>query len=265
MVNLVHCCIASVQTSVLIGKVRDKEELQPSDTKICHCGRHAKSRMQEFCTSHEQGGLTRCPCVRKGRQCYKSCRCFNCKNKPSNSSGEPVNGCRCGEAGKKTGNVCTDIPGQRRTKCPCYNSGSSCSTERCNCKGCDNSFGKGEAHSKDKKKKLGKCTSSPSPLKRKRGIDFMEENNSEASLGSWTATETCLLDAVESFLHCTCFLPTGENITHLYNHVVNSRFARELRLLASEKTKKQVEGKLNFEKNKSIAARTLAYGIDALN
>ena len=54
-------------------------------------------------------------------------------------------------------------------------------------------------------------------------------------------------------------------IAHLYNHVVNSRFARELRLHASEKTKKQVEGKLNFEKHKSLAARTLAYGTDALN
>ena len=85
------------------------------------------------------------------------------------------------------------------------------------------------------------------------------------SLSSWTNIETCLLDAVESFLHCTCFLPTKENLTHLYNYVVNSRFARQLQLHVNEKTKKQVEGKLNFEKNKCMAARNLAYGVDAIN
>ena len=161
----------------------------------------------------------------------------------------------------------TDVPDQRRSKCPCYTSGSSCSADRCKCKGCGNSFGKRTAGKKDVKKKKSstKCTSSPSPLKRKRTMDFLKESNSFVSLGSWTNIETCLLDAVESFLHCTCFLPTKENLTHLYNYVVNSRFARQLQLHVSEKTKKQVEGKLNLEKNKCMAARNLAYGVDAIN
>ena len=116
-----------------------------------------------------------------------------------------------------------------------------------------------------KRKRSTKYTSSPSPLKRKRTMDSLKESNSSISLGSRTNTETCLLDAVESFLHCACFLPTKENLTHLYNYVVNSRFARQLQLHVSEKTKKQVEGKLNFEKNKCMAARNLAYGVDAIN
>ena len=32
-----------------------------------------------------------------------------------------------------------------------------------------------------------------------------------------------------------------------------------------KRRKKQVEGKLNFEKNKCMAARNLAYGVDAIN
>ena len=96
-------------------------------------------------------------------------------------------------------------------------------------------------------------------------MDFLKESNSSITLGSWTNIETCLLDALESFLHRTCFLPTKENLKHLYNYVVNSRFARQLQLHVSEKTKKQVEGKLNLEKNKCMAARNLVYGIDALN
>ena len=105
------------------------------------------------------------------------------------------------------------------------------------------------------------CPSNP----QKRAIDFSKESNSSISLGSWTNTETCLLDAVKSFLHCTCFLPTKENLTHLYNDTVDWRFARQLQLNVSEKTKMQVDGKLNLEKNKCIAARNLAYGVDAIN
>ena len=81
-------------------------------------------------------------------------------------------------------------------------------------------------------------------------MDFLKESNSSISLGPWTNTKTCLLDVVESFLHCTYSLPAEENLTHLYNHVVNSRFARQLQLHVSEKTKKQVAGKLNLEGNK---------------
>ena len=88
------------------------------------------------------GKVTRCPCARKGQQCSKSCRCSNCKNKaPSN---ETQRACRCGKGGKTTERVmrasCIDIPGKRRSTCPCYGSGTPCS-DVCRCKGCDNSFG----------------------------------------------------------------------------------------------------------------------------
>ena len=59
-------------------------------------------------------------------------------------------------------------------------------------------------------------------------MDFLKESNSFISLGSWMNTETCLLDV-------------------------------------SEKMKKQMEGKLNLEKNNYMAARNLAYGVDAIN
>ena len=68
---------------------------------------------------------------------------LNCKNKLPGS--EAQRACRCGDGGKKTESVmkvsCIDMPGKRRSTCPCYGSGTSCS-EMCKCKGCDNSFGK---------------------------------------------------------------------------------------------------------------------------
>ena len=91
----------------------------------------------------------------------------------------------------------------------------------------------------------------------------MSERNMKVSMGSWTTTEYCILDAVESFLHSTCLLHTKGNITHLYNYVVRSRFARELKLTANEKTEKQVKGKLTFEKEKYRATVQLTYGVKA--
>ena len=74
---------------------------------------------------------------------------------------------------------------------------------------------------------MPKYTSSPSPLKRQQGEEFMSERNLKVSVGSWTTIEHCILDAVESFLHSTCLLPSEDNITHLYNYVVRSRLVKE--------------------------------------
>ena len=75
-----------------LAEVKDDKELPPNESLICHCGRHAKSRMHGFCIPDAIG---RCPCVRQRRQCSKRCRCFNCKNNARNNNGTP-NGCRCG-------------------------------------------------------------------------------------------------------------------------------------------------------------------------
>ena len=158
---------------------------------------------------------------------------------------------------------CIDIPDKRRSTCPCYGSGNPCS-QMCRCKGCDNSFGKKQVSGQStSRKRMPKCTSSPSPLKRQRGEEFMSERNMKVSVGSWTTTEYCILDAVESFLHSTCLLPSEDNITHIYNYVVRSRFARELKLTANEKTLRQVKGKLTFEGERYRATVQLAYGAKA--
>ena len=93
----------------------------------------------------------------------------------------------------------------------------------------------------------------------------MSERDMKVKVDSWTITEYCILDAVESFLHSTCFLPSECNITHLYNYVVRSRFARELKLTANEKTLKQVKGKLTFEGEKYRVTVHLTYGVKANN
>ena len=101
------------------------------------------------------------------------------------------------------------------------------------------------------------CTSSPSPLKRHRGEEFMSERDMKVNLGSWTTTEYCILDAVEPFLHSTCFLSSED--------IICSRFARELKLTANEETLKQVKGKPTFEEEKYRATVQLTYGVVPIN
>lgn len=251
-----------------VGEGKDNEEPLWCKNLVCHCGRHTKDRSQGSCEAKASGNAARCPCVRHGRQCSKNCKCINCKNKQADSDDAPK-GCRCGEATKNSKTekpACTDVPGQRRTKCPCYASGTSCSAEICKCIGCQNSFGKREEVTKEGKgKRQPKCTSSPSPLKRKRGEDFMKESYLRVNSGSWTTTEACILDAVESFLHATCLLPNTENVTCLYNYVVCSPISRELKMQAGEKSKEQVQGKLVFEKKQLGATTQLAYGVKTID
>ena len=65
--------------------------------------------------------------------------------------------------------------------------------------------------------------------------------------GKWTIVEACLLETVESFLCTPNVLPTYQNITKLYNFMVNSNCAFYLKLNVNPKTEKQVLGKLNFK------------------
>ena len=63
---------------------------------------------------------------------------------------------------------------------------------------------------------------------RKRGQQFLEINDSEASQGPWTKLETCMLQTVESFLKVINNVQiTYENIEKLYNFVASSEQAKE--------------------------------------
>ena len=93
----------------------------------------------------------------------------------------------------------------------------------------------------------------------------MKESYLRVNSGSWTTTEACILDAVESFLHATCLLPNTENVTCLYNYVVCSPISRELKMQAGEKSKEQVQGKLAFEKKQLGAITQLAYGVKTID
>ena len=97
-------------------------------------------------------------------------------------------------------------------------------------------------------KRSPKCTSSPSSLKRMRSSQYMNENNLTINQGSWTLQETCILDAVQSFLSSTTYIiPTAENIASLFNFVVNSTIVKTIgNIQANVKTERQITGEIEY-------------------
>ena len=84
--------------------------------------------------------------------------------------------------------------------------------------------------------------SSPPSLKRTETSKVLGEKGFEIR-GKWTIVEACLLGTVESFLCTPNVLPTSQNITKLYNFMVNSNCAFYLKLNVNPKTEKQVLGR----------------------
>lgn len=92
----------------------------------------------------------------------------------------------------------------------------------------------------------------------------MAEDGCAIDVGCWTIIETAILETVESFLCCTSFLPNNENISLLYNYVVQSQAAKTLGLIVTAKTEKQIAGKLTFERRQRQRLEKLALGADSI-
>ena len=200
------------------------------------------------------------------RSCSSACRCFNCGNKEYAHLDTSIS-CRCGEKkGKCKGSFsCTDTANKRKTKCPCFARQRPCSLQ-CRCTACGNNYGQKNASSRVQKgmKRAAKLTSSPSSLKKKRSSKFLEESKFTPVHGPWTLEENCILDCSESFLMTTCILPNAHNIAHLYNFVVTSKIATDMKISAKAKNKAQVNGRILYARKREKTLEQMSYGVSAL-
>ena len=62
----------------------------------------------------------------------------------------------------------------------------------------------------------------------------------------------------------TCILPNTHNIAHLYNFVVNSKIAADMKINAKEKNKAKVNERLLFVRRREKALEQMFYGVSAL-
>ena len=80
----------------------------------------------------------------------------------------------------------------------------------------------------------------------------------------WTLLETCILHMSESFLYTTCVPPTKKYIAILYNYVIASKTAKELKVSGKTKSLVQLSPKLEFLKKKQEQLKRLNLGIKAI-
>ena len=101
--------------------------------------------------------------------------------------------------------------------------------------------------------------SSPPSLKGQRGSQFLKENGITNHSGRWSELEGCILDMTESFLYSTSILPSKENISTLYNYVMQSSAGRNSDVKLNTKSLAQVIGKLDYTKRRldAILSRLL--------
>lgn len=106
-------------------------------------------------------------------------------------------GCRCGMNKKGSLKSCTDIEGQRKTKCPCFRNGSACNSNLFFfCKRCKNTFSQFQALETEVTKGATTKGKRHSSYMRVRGEEFLQASDSEASQGPWTKLEGCMLQTI---------------------------------------------------------------------
>lgn len=108
-------------------------------------------------------------------------------------SAKPTQRCTCGMNSKEVKNVCCkrQAGGSRQyaSRCPCLKVKQSCG-ENCKCNGCDNPYGKKTSIGKSTKRKRSKDQFGG---ERKRGLQFMIDNDESVSDGKWTDEENLIL------------------------------------------------------------------------
>lgn len=97
----------------------------------------------------------------------------------------------------------------------------------------------------------------PSPFKKKRIAEFLASMGTHPSSGQRTTHETCLLLSCASLIRATAVDPALENITLLYNTVINSEVGRRMCYPIRKKTPTQVSRKLSHLAEKQTVLRTL--------
>ena len=214
-------------------------------SSVCVCGKKSSGKRAN-CIKGE--GKSRCSCVIRGASCTRKCRCRTCQNKETSKEDKEEKrstGCRCGINKKGSFQSCTDIEGQRKTKCPCFRDGSACNLNLCFCKRCKNPFSQFQALETEVTKGVTRKRKRHSSYTRVRGEEFLQASDSEASQGPWTKLEGCMIQTIESFLAVLTSVPvTTESVEKLYNFVSNSEKAKELGLDLRAKSVKQIQGKM---------------------
>ncbi|XP_031559544.1 uncharacterized protein LOC116295769 [Actinia tenebrosa] len=218
--------------------------------KGCSCGKNKSSIDGSACDVSDK---TRCPCVRRGKMCSRLCRCRKCNNVMESNAVRQTQeevkrlndvsfACSCGRSKKNKDpayEACKD--GERKSKCKCLKYGVKCSAT-CECYNCCN--GKSDKEKEETPSKKRRCRENPSPYKRRKGMQFLNEESLGVHSGSWTRFETYVLIESVSLISTTSITAKPKSLASLYNYVAKYANAKDNKMHMAMKTASQINGKL---------------------
>ena len=152
----------------------------------------------------------------------------------------------------------TDVPGERRSTCPCYTSplGPPCSG-LCKCMNCSNHFNKKKSTAvavTSTRESLSKKMTTT--LKRVSGANFLQANNVSVVPGKWTDLETVTLLVIIEFVQLLSDHESIAEIYNIYNSLADSSITSSFGVVIDKKKMTQISGKLTHIKNKKAVFQT---------
>ena len=145
---------------------------------------------------------------------------------------------------------------QTENKVPMYAQRKKCGS-RCLCKNCGNCDKSSVNLQSSTPRTLKRKRDNPSPFKKQCSAEFLASKGIHPSCGPWTTLETCLLLCCASLIRVTAVEPSVQNITLLYNNILNYDVSRRESYTIREKTLMQVSRKVSHLAEKQTVLHTL--------
>ena len=189
------------------------------------------------------------------------------ESSPSSESIE-AKGCACGRGAAKKRKLqpegdpinstskafCFQVPGERRTLCPCYRAFKACSA-LCRCFNCCNSIGK-RPDCSQKKSQPRKREHHVLQKVEKNSLKFMQIKDERPVEPKWTKLEHILVEVIQDLLIERQGEVAARDVCKVFNNIVSiADSAKEINVPICKKTEKSINRKIKSIKEQAVLFR----------
>lgn len=147
----------------------------------------------------------------------------------------------CGN--RKSAKVACKDNDKRKSRCPCVIAGAGCN-ENCKCHNCGSIRQSKKPSSACGKEAMTRVRTTVSPYKRKKGTQFMKEQNVKEKKGPWKLIETLLLIICRDLLKLNNIVINSVTLHALYDFVYNTNLSKNINLPIAAKSTTQIAAKI---------------------
>ena len=149
---------------------------------------------------------------------------------------------------------CFQVPGERRTLCPCYRAFKACSA-LCRCFNCCNSIGK-RPDCSQKKSQPRKRENHVLQNVETNSLKFMQEKEESPVEPKWTKLEHILVEVIEDLLIEKQGEAADHDVCKFFNNIVSIEdSAQEINIPISSKSEKSISRKIKSIKDQAVLLR----------